>query len=263
MKTEFLKNRLSNILSQPALIVCFCATLIYSCKRGDDRLIPEKELIDVLTEIHVADGLLSIQSIRGRFSSKDSTSNYMDILERHGLTKKRMDNTLSYYFNQNPKKLENIYDRVLIKLNEKQTSLENLIVPVKPPQYNLWPDKYFIAVPESGVKNPVWFSIHIKDTGSYVLNFSADVFNDDQSINPRTTIFFWHTDSSKTENRKYWPEVSLIKDMNFHEYSLSEKITDSVYNHIGGWLLNSDPKEGRWEKHAQIQNIKLYKAGMQ
>jgi hypothetical protein len=59
----------------------------------------------VLSEIYVADGILAFPALRARFSAKDSTGNYLDILEKHRLTKKRMDNTLSYYFYKNQKKI--------------------------------------------------------------------------------------------------------------------------------------------------------------
>ena len=74
------------------------------------------------------------------------------------------------------------------------------------------------------------------------------------------TVFFWHTDSSKTENRINWEELTFPKDGKRHIYSLSKRNTDTTFTHIGGWLLNSDPKEGRWKKHAKIENIILLKA---
>ncbi len=263
MKKQLIKSRSCFKINVSLLVLGFCVTLLCSCKTKDERLIPVRDLVDVLSEIYVADGILSVPSLRTRFSAKDSTGNYIDILERHGLSKKRMDNTLSYYFDKNPKKLENIYDQVLTSLNERQALLEKAAPRVEPQRYNLWIGKNYAAVPESGVKDPVWFSIPIKDTGIYVLDFTATIYSDDQSVNPRTTVFFWHTDSSKTENRINWPEVNLIKDIQARNYSLSKRNTDPAYNHIGGWLLNSDPKEGRWEKHVMIQNIRLLKVPVQ
>jgi hypothetical protein len=238
-------------------------TLLCSCKSKDSRLIPVRDLVDILSEVYIADGILSFQTVRAMFWVKDSTTNYIDIIERHGFTKKRIDNTLRYYFEKNPKKLQNIYDQVLTRLEERQALLEKTIPPVQQPRYDLWIGKPYAAVPESGVKDPVWFSVPIKDTGIYILEFTATIFADDQSVNPRITVFFWHTDSSKTEYRINWPEVNLIKDVQAHNYSLSKRNTDTVYNHIGGWLLNSDPREGRWEKHAKIEYIRLRKANMQ
>jgi hypothetical protein len=263
MKKQLIINNPGKRSYRTLLLIAFCAILAFSCKSGDNRLIPEKDLVSVLTEIYVADGVLALPGIHPRFADKDSTGNYIDILERHNLTKKRIDNTLSFYFTRDPKKLQNIYDQVLTWLNERQTLLEKATPPVHQPPYNFWPRKESINVPESGVKDPVWFSVQIKDTGNFMLAFTGTLFPDDQSINPRTTVFFWHTDSSKAENRVYWPEVSLVKDALAHEYSLSKRNSDFSFNHIGGWILNSDPREGRWEKHAIIQYIRIHKLPIQ
>jgi len=263
MKKQLSINRSDLSVNQFMLVISLCMTLLFSCKNKDSRLIPVRDLVDILSEVYVADGILAFPTIRAKFSAKDSTSNYVDIIERHGFTKKRMDITLRYYFEKNPKKLENIYDQVLTRLNERQALLEKNIPPVKLPVTDLWTGKPYAAVPESGVKDPVWFSIPIKDTGTYILEFTAMIYADDQSINPRTTVFFWHTDSSKTEYRLNWPEVNLIKEAQGHNYSVSKRNTDSAYNHIGGWLLNSDAREGRWEKHAKIEYIRLRKTNLQ
>lgn len=245
------------------LVLLIPVTLLYSCKSGNNnnKLIPVKDLVSVLTELYVADGLLAFPPVRAQFYAKDTISNYIDIIKRYGYTKQRMDNTMRYYFEKNPKKLENIYDQVLTRLSEKQALLEKESPPVVPQAaYNLWEGPGFVAVPEKGIKDPAWFSIPIKDTGNYFLNFTATVYSDDQSINPKVTVFFWHTDSSKTEYRIPWPVVDLPKDGQPHNYAMSKRNADSTITHISGWLLDCDPKEGRWEKHAKIENIVLRKA---
>lgn len=260
MKKQLLKNKSGCRVYQLILAAGFCLTLLSSCRNNDNRLIPVKALVDILSEVYIADGMLSYPQVRSKFVMKDSTTNYIDIIEKHGFTKKRMDNTLRYYFDNNPKKLQNIYDQVLTRLNARLAILEKTLPPVQQPVYNLWNGKPDVQVPESGIKNPVWFSVPIKDTGTFILEFTATIYTDDQSINPRTTVFFWHTDSSKSEYRINWPETNLIKDIQGRNYSIYKRNTDTTYNHIGGWLLNCDPKEGRWEKHALIQSIRLRKA---
>ena len=236
-------------------------TLLSSCKssQSNNKLIPTKEMVNILTELYVADGLLSLPPVHLKFAAKDSISNYVDIIQRHGYTKARMDYTMRYYFEKNPKKLENIYDQVLTQLNRKQALLEKEVPPAPVIPNNLWKGSESFAVPESGTKNPVWFTIPIKDTGNYKLSFTAVVFPDDQSLNPKVTVFFWHTDSSKTEFRINWPETTLPKDGQMHNYSLIKRNTNPAITHISGWLLDSDPKEGRWVKHAKIVNILLRK----
>jgi hypothetical protein len=244
------------------IILLIAVILLPSCRSNDDknRLIPEKDLVDLLTELYIGDGLLVFPSIKTMFSSKDSILNHIDIIRKHGYTKERMDKTMHYYFDLKPKKLENIFDQVLIRLNEKQALIEKEITFRNQTKNNLWKKDTFLNFPEMGSQDPVWFKVEVKDTGTYLIEFSAKIFRDDKSMNPRVTVFFWHGDSSKNENRILWDEVKLPKDGKNHSYSLSEKLTDTTYLYIGGWLLNSDAKKGVWQKHASIENIILRKA---
>jgi len=265
MKKQVSKNSFKGSIYQLLLVILIPLSLLYSCKRNDNnnKLIPVKNLVDVLTELSVADGLLAFPPVRVKFSTKDSIANYMDVLQRYGYTKERMDKTIRYYFEKKPKKLENIYDQVLTRLSEKQALLVKEAPPAPKVLSNLWTGQINISVPETGMKDPVWFNIPVKDTGNYILEFTAAVYSDDQSNNPKVTVFFWHADTSKTGFRINWPGADLPKDGQLHNYSLSKRNTDTTITHISGWLLDSDPKEGRWEKHAKIENITLRKTEMQ
>jgi hypothetical protein len=261
MKNLATKNKIKKSVSKLALILLLMVTVLYSCNfRNNQRRIPEKDFVKVLTEIYVADGLLSFPSIRNHFSSKDSITNYIDIIERNGFTKERMDRTLKYYYDKNPKELENIYDQVLAKLNQTQLAIEKSIAVQKKPQVNLWTGPGFFSVPESGIQDLAYFSIPVKDTGNYVLEFTALVFPDDQSINPHVNVFFFHADTSKAGYKEFWPVLQLVKDGQRHKYTMSKRNSNLSVTHISGDFFSCDPKEGRWEKHARIENIFLGKA---
>jgi hypothetical protein len=261
MKKQVMKNSIIKLVIMSLAIMVFSSVLFFSCKSGASkiRLIPSSDLVNVLTELYVADGLLAYPPIRAQFSAKDSISNYTDIISKHGFTKERMDYTIRYYFEKKPKKFENIYDQVLTRLSERQSLLEKETPPVTIVSRNLWKAADFIAVPEAGINDNAWFTIPVSDTGNYILEFNTTVYSDDQSINPRVKVFFWHTDSSKAEYRIDWPEAVLYKDGQIHKYSVAKRFSDTTFTHISGWLLFSDPKEGRWVKHARVENIILMK----
>jgi hypothetical protein len=261
MKKQFRKNSIEKWILKSLILIIIPLILISSCKSSGDKMrpIPAGDLVDLLTELYIADGLLAYPPIRNQFSTKDSTANYLDIIQRHGFTKERMDYTIRYYFEKKPDKFENIYDQVLTKLNEKQALLEKETPPVKIDPPNLWNGPEFVAVPESGINDKAWFSVPISDTGNYVLDFGVTIYTDDQSINPKVTVFFWHTDSSKAEFRINWLTEAFTKDGQRHAYSLSKRKSDTTFTHVGGWLLDCDPKEGRWVKHARVENMILRK----
>jgi hypothetical protein len=242
-------------------IIIITLTFISCSGKGEkgnpNKLIPEKEVVSLLTDLYTADGLLSIPPVRIKFSQKDPFSSYNDIIEKHGYTREQMDKTFRYYFLKNPKKLEKIYDEVLARLSEIQSRLktETPPAPEPVPPSNLWTERPAYSVPETGITNPVCFSIPVKDTGLYELSMTTLVYPDDQSINPRINVFFWHADSTKTGMRGYWKELDLPKDGKRHNYILSKRLTDLTFTHFSGCLLFSDPKSGRWEKHALVENI--------
>lgn len=261
MKNPVIKNRMTWGVSKFGLLLLVAVTFLYSCNfRNNQKLIPEKDFVKVLTELYVADGLLTLPSVRNYFSAKDSILNYIEIIQKSGYTKERMDRTLRYYYEKKPKKLENIYDQVLRNLSEKQLVIEKAIAAPKTSPLNLWTGPAAFSVPESGIQDIASFSIPIKDTGNYVLEFSALVFPDDQSINPHVNAYFFHADTSKSGYKEFWPAVSLIKDGQRHNYTMTKRDTNLAITHIVGGFFSCDPKEGRWEKHARIENIVLRKA---
>lgn len=241
-------------------------TLIFlSCsgsggKTKKNQMIPSGEIVSILTDLYIADGLLYIQPIRIQFSAKDSIANYIEIIDSHGYTKDQMDKTLKYYFIKDPKELEKIYDEVLARLSEIQSRLEA----EKPssPEVSLshWTGPSAYSVPESGINNTISFSIPVKDTGMYELSLTAIVYPDDQSLNPSINVFFWHADTSITGKRDYWETVNLPKDGKRHDYTLSKRLSDTTFTSFKGWLLYNDAKPGRWEKHAKVEKIIFRKA---
>jgi len=235
------------------VILCYCS--------GNDpenrktKLIPEKELVSVMTDLYLADGLLAYPPVRNLFTAKDSIENYIDVVRKHGYTKEQMDNTLKHYFISDPKKLQKIYDQVLAELSAMQSSLETAT-----PEnvgINLWNQSERLAVPENGSHNLLYFSIPVKDTGLYEISFTAIIYNDDQSISPRASVYFWKTSDTQDGIREFWDEIYLTRDGTRHSYSTGRQLTDTTFTHICGWLFHCDPQPGSWVKHGIFNSISV------
>jgi hypothetical protein len=226
---------------------------------GKVRLIPEKELVSVMTDLYLADGLLAYPLLRNQFNAKDSIENYIDIIEKHGFTKKQMDKTMKYYFNQDPKKLQKIYDQVLARLSAMQSALETETVPPELQGINLWNQKKKLSVPEAGAHDLLYFSIPVKDTGLYEISFTAIIYKDDKSLYPRTTTFFWHASETQEGVRNFWDNIDLIRDGTRHSYSVSRVFDDTTFTHICGWLFQCDVPPGSWVKHGAFSEISVRK----
>jgi hypothetical protein len=210
-----------------------------------------------MTDLYLANGLLGYPPVKTLFMNRDSIETYMDVIKKHGYTKEQLDKTMKYYFIEDIKELEKIYDQVLVRLTEMQTGIETaMTIPVG---VNLWNQKERMSVPENGAHDLLYFSIPVKDTGLYEISFNALIHKDDQSINPRTSVFFWHPSETQDGVRDYWDNIDLIKDGKSHVYSFSRTLTDTTFTHICGWLFQCEAPAGSWVKHGTFSSIKVRK----
>ncbi len=131
-----MKGNISEIkgLIQKLLLsaILFLVT-VTSCVNRKDKtehkdLIPEKTFVSILTDIYIANGLLSIPEIRSKFSARDSVLNFMDIIESYGYSYEEMNGTINYYFVSKPKKLIRIYDQIIGKMSEMEAGMQSEIM---------------------------------------------------------------------------------------------------------------------------------------
>ncbi|MBE0677883.1 MAG: DUF4296 domain-containing protein [Bacteroidales bacterium] len=227
-------------------------------KPGRKMLIPDDKLVAILTDTYLTTGMMDLTRMRDTWAQRDSIVNYTDVISSHGYTLGQLNATMRYYFTDKPKKLARIYDRVTGNLLEMETmimigqgSSETTA------DENLWTGKASYSFPEDFTRDPVWFDMPAENTGLYVLSADIRLFEDDQSRNPRVTVFFSYTDSAGVEKRDYWDEFTLTKDGQFQSVTISLALDTIRNTRLRGWLLNHDNQPGRWEKHARIANISL------
>jgi Domain of unknown function (DUF4296) len=243
------------------LLILFSLT-ISSCtfrkNRIDNKsLIPEKELTTILTDIYITDGLLNFSKIYDWYPSLDSLSSYYHIIEKHGYSKELMDKTMEFYFIKKPKKLINIYDQVLGNLSEMESLFEKESLLTTETLENLWPGKKSYSFPDLSDSDSTFFDVILKRRGIYSFKFTATLFPDDQSYNPRITLYSSHPDSTKTGKRNYIGTINYIKDGRPHKYSLSLNALKTKKTQIRGYLYDFDNHPDKGEKHIMINNISL------
>jgi hypothetical protein len=250
------------------LLMVIVSLLFTSCSSRKNRLdrknlIPEKELIDLLVDIHLADGLLILPRIDAWTSKLDSIAAYYQIIEKHGFTKENLDKTMKYYFIKEPKTLNKIYDQVLGILSEMESRYEREFTIEQARTSNLWPGKDFYSIPSLSGNDSTMFEMTATMTGTYILSFSATLFPDDQSSNPRSAAYTCSPDSLETGKRKYFESVEFIKDGMPHTYIMKILVLPRVPFHIRGWLYYFDNHTPSMEKDIYIGNISLsYSSGV-
>lgn len=224
-------------------------------KTDKNHLIPEKDFISVLTEVHIADGLLVIPKIRNWYSDRDSILNYIDIIQSHGYTREDVDRTIRYYFIKKPKKLIQIYDEVLGKLSEMESLVEKEIPVNGIYEKNIWKGNFDYSLPDPSGTDTLLFDQQLETFGYYTLIFTLTLYPDDQSLNPRLTAYFSHPDSIDCGKRDYFLSFNFLKDGRPHKYTFVQKPRSDSYTHLRGWFIDCDNKAGDVEKHAKIDNI--------
>ena len=246
---------------RPVLILMILISLIAgSCSSRKNKLdrtglIPEKQLVSILTDVYLADGLLSIPKVHNWFSSLDSLSSYISVIKKHGYSKQSMDKTMKYYFIKNPKKLIKIYDQVLGILSEMESRYEREANLTEVHYVNRWTGKEYYCFPDRKRTDSTRFDISLSNPGKYMLTFTATLFPDDQSVNPRLTVYTCHPDSIDTGKRRYFKTMEYIKDGRPHQYTLIYTLPAKTPVHLRGWLTDPDNNPDVLEKHVIFENI--------
>jgi hypothetical protein len=220
-------------------------------------IIPEKDLISILADVHLADGLLSIPEIKYKFYRGDTLSSYIEIIEQYGYTKPQMDRTIRYYFIRKPKKLVKIYDKVLGRLSELESRVEKEYSAFIKEGLNIWPGKPYYLYPCPDREGSTWFDFPLNYNGPCYLKFTVTVFPDDQSVNPRLDLYLSHSDTAGNEKRSYFSALPYIKDGLPHTYLsyLNPALPPPV--RLKGWFMNLKGTAPFREKHFRVENIIL------
>ncbi len=220
-------------------------------------LIPEKDLVSIIAEVHLADGLLGIPKIHYRFSSLDSIKPYIQIIEKYGYTKETMDKTLEYYLIKKPKKLIEVYDKALGKLSEMESYNEIESLAEQERNRTHWRGKELYLFPDPTNTDSANFAVKLSVPAFYTLTFTATLFPDDQSFNPRFTAYSCNADSIETGKRKYYDTINYLKDGQPHTYNIIVGVPKNTPILFKGCLFYMDNHPGAYDKHARFDNISL------
>jgi len=260
-----MKNRTEKYLQVVVLTVFFIAIVSGACTKKNEEeketIIPEKALISILSDIYLADGVLSLFEIRQQYSKRDSVSNYTDVIKNHGYTKGDVDNTIRYYIMNKPKKLVKIYDLALAQLSEMESKLKDIpdsvIVPLKD-QFNL---KTSYSLPDINSSEKPGFKFILTPPGSYNLSFTVTVFSDDESINPCFTAILLNSDTTRKEIPESLPIIKYQKNGLPYTYTVSGKVGKNDTMIFKGWFYDFENRPDFGEPHVKIENISFTGTG--
>lgn len=243
-----------------SLILIMAALIAGSCssrhkKLDSSNLIPRKELISIITDVYITDGLMTIPKIRNYYTPVDSVSSYRDVIVKHGYTKEAMDKTIRYYYIKKPKELIGIYDQVLATLSEMETRYEREIAIMQSHALTLWTGEESYSLPDPAGGDSASFVINARYQGVYILSFTATVFPEDQSVNARFCAYVINSDSLGNGKKKYIKSEKYVKDGYPHTYTFKINCSDKPRHQLRGLFYDTEGNREIAESHMIIENI--------
>lgn len=239
------------------LIVCI---VVFACTRKKSKMavIPEKEMITIIKDMHIADGTFMVSKRRSELMNADSVNYYDPIFEKYGYTRSQFDSSIAYYSTK-PEILTKIYDQVLEELSVYEAEVEKKMKEkyVYNVDVNLFNDKVSWDLPQDGAQEKIDFNIPIEGTGTYSISAEIKMYEDDESTNPRITAYFFNDDGSRHGKRRYFPSTAIEKNNASNLYLITQVLTDTSFHELRGNILDHSNRVGNWKKHAEIRNIKV------
>ena len=125
MLVFLLKRSLILVRMRKILIFLFAFSLV-NCsnkKKTPYYVIPYDDMVNVIVEIHITDGLLTSNKIRRKLAKQDTSNIYTSILNNYNYSRKDFDTSL-YYYSKNISQYDMIYEEVLDRLSEIESNLK-------------------------------------------------------------------------------------------------------------------------------------------
>ncbi len=230
--------------------------LFVGCSNRKKYIIDNEKFVDILTEVHMADGVMAIKNLNDRALPNQSNQSYYNyIYKKYNVTKDQFDSTLFYYGRQPDafKKISKLVkDRILAKIEETNKLKDTDSVKVAKDTCDIWEQKREWNLPNDGQTNPIPFKIYTEKAGYYVLSADISIYSDDRSRKLRMSIYAHYLDG--TEDKQI--NGVMIKDGKYHYCSVAV-LTDTIkkLQYVYGFVV--DHSQGTTYKHIDIRNIKL------
>ncbi|MCF6242790.1 MAG: DUF4296 domain-containing protein [Bacteroidales bacterium] len=243
-----------------------------ACNSGNvpDDIIPKEKFIKILTEVHIADAVLTEKGLYDR-KLKDSTESYYNyIFVKYNINRAKFDKSLQYY-GKNTEEFEEMYNQVIANLKLKSTQFnitksifnlpdvalknieeQNKLLSSKK-ENQLWTLKRNWSLPDDGKLNIIKFERKLAPVqAEYVLSADYYVYKNDSTNGLTMLIYIYYKDGSHNT----FQNKSFAKDEKWHKYTL-KAVTNSKKTPSRIICKMADHRPGTKSKHMDIKNISL------
>jgi hypothetical protein len=238
---------------------CLIISLIsFSCSNVKRKyLIPEKVLVPLLVDLHLADGIGVTHRVLDLPENLDSTALYNSVFDKHGVTRLQFDSTMTYYTNH-PKTLDKIYEKVIENLSRLESELKDMEKEeLMRRGVVIFRDNKNYKLPSDGKTSRIGFETPVSGLGNYTIYAKIKVYEDDESIEPRINVFFWYDNGTKEGYKNYFRRVKIKKDNILNSYTVSKNLVNKKVTHIKGYIYDHTEQDTLFTKHAYITGIRI------
>lgn len=127
---------LNRLLIKNFLLVFISASLLLCLSCGNKKkisgseFIPRDVLVQVISEIHLMDGITNDMNYYRKYNPVDSIDLYSSIYEKYETSRAQYEHTINEY-SKYPDLLNDVYDEVLMYLSQLQDEIEKEEEPVE------------------------------------------------------------------------------------------------------------------------------------
>ena len=243
--------------NKPLIWLLLCIMLLSCSHTKKKYLIPEKELIPLIVDMHIADGIAFNYSPGRDRLKPDSAALYGWVLQKHNVTKMQFDSTMAYY-TKHTDRLNRIYDKVIADLSKLESEIKEVEKDEKIKKtITIWEDTIDYMLPDDGRTNRISFSVPVSRPGEYTITAQIKMFRDDESLAPRINAFFWYDNGTEEGYRDYFKSASIKKNEELNTYTISKQLRQQNVTHIKGYILNHSNQDTMFLKHAFITGLKV------
>lgn len=236
-----------------SLILLLFITLFLTCSKNNKQIISQRKLASILVDIHLADEIGLSRHFAKEYFILDSTTLYRWVFEKHSITMAQFDSSVSYYATKADalnKIYKNVSDRISrmeaeIARAEEEASKKTII----------YEDKKLYRLPLEGEREKLPIDVPLTGEGEYTVNARIIMQRIDQSVNPHITAYYWYDNGTEEGARDYFKSAPIKKSDRPNMYSVSKNLTDTLYTHLRGYILDHDNTDTTFVKNAVVMKI--------
>lgn len=232
--------------------------LLLSCQGKNRRtIIPEKEFIEVLVDLHLADAIASEKTNLDHSYRIDSASLYGALFKKHDISRAMFDSTMSYY-TKRPDDFQKVYNKVTARLKNMEVEIAADIEDSRAREEELvYHDSLVYSFPPLHASR-IEIDVPVSGTGTYTVSVNVNLYPDDSSLNPRMSIYFYYDNDTPEGNRNTFIEnMYTTRDGTSKTYSSSKQLSDPKVTHIKGYIVNYSNADTLFRRHMVVSDIKI------